>query len=104
MTDIETNQDGRTNRIRAAALLAIASRDEASPPTARLHCLAALHALAEPQAWTQRHTLADQDASPTEACIIRALHLLGQLPLQEFGQPDVLTAARHARHALRELR
>lgn len=88
-------------RLRAAALLATVSRDETSVPSARLHCLAALDALAEPTAWTERPS---NEPASDSARITNALHLLGQLPLAQFDQPDVLVAARHARHALRELR
>jgi hypothetical protein len=101
VTVIKGDPTGPVNRVRAAALLSVASRDESSSATARLHCLAAVEALGEPGAWTERHTFASP--SSADARITGALQLLGQLPLDEFRRPEVLTAARHARRALREL-
>ena len=90
-----------------------AGRDEAAAASVRLQCLAAVDVLAEPAPWTGRHAL-DADADDpdldaledgdAQARIVRALRLLGRLPLEQFGQADVLTATRHARRALRELR
>ena len=95
------DSSGRNIRRRAAALLAAAGRDENTAPGARLHCLAALDALAEPG---NRFEHSDADGLGAEARVTGALRLLGQLPLREFGRPEVLTAARHARRAIRELR
>lgn len=113
MTIQERDQASPADRAEAAALLATVSRDEAAAASVRLHCLAAVDVLAEPAPWTGRHALdADADADDLDALddgdaqarIVRALRLLGRLPLQQFGRADVLTATRHARRALRELR
>ncbi|WP_375504454.1 hypothetical protein [uncultured Jatrophihabitans sp.] len=100
MNTENSDHAGGPERTEAAALLAAVSRDDAASGAVRLHCLAALDVLDVPAPW-KRHTIDNGDA---QGCITRALHLLGALPLEQFGRPEVLTATRHARRALRELR
>lgn len=101
VTTQKRDHAGPDDRTKAAALLAAVSRDDAAPGPVRLHCLAALDVLAEPAPWVTRHAVAGGDA---QTSITRALRLLGTLPLPQFRRADVLTATRHARRALRELR
>lgn len=86
-----------TARQRAAVLFAAAARNETAGPTAQLHCLAAVEAL---------QTATGPIAAPLVAAdpdrlITEALQLLGGLEPADFADPDVLTAARHGRRALR---
>ena len=86
-------------RRQAATLLAEVARGDTTPPAVRLHCLAAVDALDQP---TTRF-VGDDPVDPA-AHVRTALRLLGRLPRAQFAQPSVLTAARHARQALRGLR
>jgi hypothetical protein len=97
----KSDQASMADRTQAAVLLATVSRDETAAEAVRLHCLFAVDVLAEAATWTERHGI---DSGDVQARITRALRLLGRLPLEQFGQADVLTATRHARRALRELR
>jgi hypothetical protein len=81
----------------AADLFAEAGRRLDLPPRTRLECLAAEQALHT----AGRALDARTAALGSEELIHRALRTLGELPLEQFRDPSVLTAARHGRQALR---
>ena len=93
-------KDPATARAQAAALFAAAARNEHAGPTAQLHCLAAITALGVPAGPVPTAT----DAVDPDRLIQQALGVLGNLDLDDFCHPDVRTAARHGRRALREPR
>ena len=81
----------------AADLFAEAGRRMDLPPRTHLECLAVEQALQ-----THGRALDARAAAPSsEDLITPALRKLGELPLEQFRDPSILTAARHGREALR---
>jgi hypothetical protein len=107
MTDLTppvSNDASAPARIRAARLFTAAARDDAGlSRTAQLRCLHAVTALAV--------TVVDHPNEPTatsrsgapavaEQLIRDALHTLGSLDIDLFGDPRIRLAATHGRRAL----
>ena len=84
-------------RAEAAALFAAAGRNEKAGPTAQLHCLAAATSLRAPSG----RVPAMADSTDPDRLVERALRILGNLPADDFAQPDILAAAQHGHRALR---
>jgi hypothetical protein len=97
-TDNGQSPDLMVARAEAAALFAAAGRNEKAGPTAQLHCLAAATTLLAPPGGPVPPAA---DSTDPARLMERALRILGNLPADDFAQPDVLTAARHGRRALR---
>ena len=91
------NPDLLAARAEAAALFAAAGRNEKAGATAQLHCLAAATTLLAPSGPVP----ATADSTDPDRLVERALRLLGNLPAQDFAQPDILAAAQHGHRALR---
>lgn len=100
MTEAADIVSAASARARAATLFTAAARNEHAGPAAQLLCLAAAAALDVPL----EPVPASTDAIDPDRLIEQALHILGELPVADFGHPDVLAAARHGRRALREPR
>lgn len=95
-TDTRAHPAPPTAAAEAAVLLTAASVHPAAPAGQQLHCLAALTALDIPTAPATPRQL----AQPPDALIRHALHSLAGLPAEQFTDPAIRAAARHARHAL----
>lgn len=91
------NSDVMAARAEAAALFAAAGRNEKAGATARLHCLAAATTLLAPSGPVP----ATADSTDPDRLVERALRILGNLPADDFAQPDILAAAQHGHRALR---
>ena len=99
---MNSTHDGHTSelqaaRAEAAALFAAAGRNEKAGPTAQLHCLAAATTLRAPSGPVP----ATADGTDPDRLVERALRILGNLPADDFAQPDILAAAQHGHRALR---
>ena len=99
---MNSTHDGRTSDLpaahaKAAALFAAAARNEKAGPTAQLHCLTAATTLRAPSGPVP----APADSTDPDRLIEDALRILGNLPAEDFAQPDVLAAAQAGLRALR---
>lgn len=91
------DSDPSAVRAQAASLFAAAARHDTAAPAVVLHCLAAVTALQTPTG-----PVPAAATTAPDLLIRQALRLLGGLNADDFAHPDVLTAARHGRHALLE--
>jgi hypothetical protein len=96
-TDNGQNSDLMAARAEAAALFAAAGRNKKAGATAQLHCLAAATTLLAPSGPVP----ATADSTDPDRLVERALRILGNLPADDFAQPDILAAAQHGHRALR---
>jgi hypothetical protein len=89
--------DLQAARAKAAALFAAAARNEKAGPAAQVHCLTAATTLRAPSG----PVAATADGTDPDRLIEEALRILGNLPAEDFAQPDILAAAQAGLRALR---
>jgi hypothetical protein len=104
MTDLTppvSNDASAPARIRAAWLFTAAARDDAGlSRTAQLRCLHAVTALAVTVVDHPNEPTATSRPAVAEQLIRDALHTLGSLDIDLFGDPRIRLAATHGRRAL----